>query len=67
MVNNLNKSIQVVAGMAMLGHVFRNMLIPRDYPEVVVFQFDQNYLDYNLYITTLEGVTQLGQAVKQFI
>ena len=54
--------------MAMSGHVFHNRPIPQDYAKVVVvLQVDQNFHDYNLDIATPEGITQLGQALKQFI
>jgi hypothetical protein len=63
-----NKTKEVVIGVAMLGHIFHNNLIPAEYTKVLVREItDMSYIDYPLDHVTPEGLKELGEAVNQFI
>jgi hypothetical protein len=63
-----SKTKEVVIGVAMLGRVFHNNLIPTEYAKVLVCEItEMSYIDYPLDHVTPEGVKVLGEAVNQFI
>jgi hypothetical protein len=63
-----NKTKEVAIGVAMLGRVFHNNLIPTKYAKVLVREItDMACIDYPLDHVTPEEIKELGEAVNQFI
>jgi hypothetical protein len=63
-----NKTKEVVIGVAMLGHVFHNNLIPAEYAKVLVHEItNMTCIYYPLDHVTHEGIKELREVVNQFI
>jgi hypothetical protein len=63
-----NKSKEVAIGVAMLGRVFDNNLIPAEYSKVLVREItDMACIDYALDHVMPEGIKELWEVVNRFI
>jgi hypothetical protein len=63
-----NKTKEVVIGVAMLGCVFHNNLIPTEYAKVLVHEIaDMTCIDYPLDHVMPERIKELRNVVNQFI